>query len=285
MIHLDYTIFESHEYIPIGITDEYHLLKIYPNVAIEHVEDASAVSTGPYAGVGYNPFAESHNNSPDTIPVSKSESPVSFEANAQTRNASGSEPTKTGLAGLKQGVQNTAEKVSGDTNSLKRNVSNFMKDPKTQAAVKTMKQTAGKVQDFAKSSVAKVNGMPEATQAKMINEKIISAKEEPRTLADNLKQGMKAAGKGLAIAGLAMVSLPVAAAAIVADRTINSKTKAAAAEELQGQMIHLDAQIQKADQDGDYDKKADLLVAKRTAMQAHAKLKYGLKRKIDKVLE
>jgi hypothetical protein len=282
--------FESSEFIPSGIWEEYQLRKMSqtqpdniltsyedvsftPKVRMEnddayskinypdqHNENASAVVTGPYAGGTNNPFQDPNN--------------VAEEA-GKDRNASG----KNGLA---SSFASKADTVKQGVADLKKN---FMENPTTKKALEITKNMAVKVQDFTKSSVAKINALPETTQSKMIKEQILDAKEEPRSMAKNLKKGIMSAGKGLAVAGLAITSLPLAAAAVVANKKLDIGTKKQAAEELQHELIRLDGQIQAADQAGEYDKKADLLIAKRTAQQAHAKLKYGLKSKLNQVAE
>jgi hypothetical protein len=174
-------------------------------------------------------------------------------------------------------------KISSGIDGIKTGFKEMIESPGVQKAISVSKNMAAKVSDFTKSSVAKINALPEKTQAKMISENITDAKEDPKTLGTHLAQGIKQAGKGVVVAGLAITCLPLAAAAIIADKKIGNDSKRQAAEELQHELIRIDAQIQKADADNDYDKKADLLIAKRTAMQAHAKLKYGLKSKMDQV--
>jgi hypothetical protein len=267
--------FESSDFTPTGVWEEYQITKMardMPNRVLTEYEDVpftpkaryvttedpSATTTGPYAGSG------------EIDP-----SPVTEEA-GKDRNASGGEATN------KNALMSKFDSVKKGAGDFKKD---FMENPTTKKAIEATKKMAIKVQDFTKSSVAKINALPETTQAKMINENILDAKEEPRSLADNLKKGVKSAGKGLAVAGLAITSLPLAAAAIVANKAIDKSTKQNAAEEMQHELIRLDGQIQAADQAGDYDKKADLLIAKRTAQQAYAKLKYGLKTRLSKVIE
>jgi hypothetical protein len=293
MARLEPISYNDIKYIPIGVYEDYQISKLLKDKPILIVteestklgdEDAAAVATT-FASIGYNPFTDSDDA------AAKIENPeVSTEAGA--RNATGSNKLtgarnaiSQGVNAIKQGAAKAKEELSEGGDSVKRNASGFLNDPKTQKAIAQGKQMAAKVQDFAKSSVAKVNALPEQTQAKMINSAISEAKEEPKSMVDTLKKFALKAGKAVGVAGLAITALPVAAAAVVADKTINAKNKQNAAEELDHEITRINAQIQKADQEGDYDKKADLLIAKRTAMQAQAKLKYGLKRRMQKVIE
>jgi hypothetical protein len=264
-------IFESAEYIPLCVWEEYQIAKMnktIPNRIITEFEDVSFIpktrseDTDAYSPVNY---PDQHNEDASAVTTGP-------YAGQPTVNEDGSS--------LKDNIASKAGNIKQSAVELKNKIAG---NPATQKAIKASKDFAVKVQDFTKSSVAKINALPETTQAKMINENILDAKEEPRSLVTNLKKGLTSAGKGLAVAGLAITSLPLAAAAVVANKKIDIGVKKQAAEELQHELIRLDGQIQAADQAGDYDKKADLLIAKRTAQQAHAKLKYGLKSKLTRV--
>jgi len=206
-----------------------------------------------------------------------------------SRLSSGSKdatPNKSAFAG--GGLQEKTSfktKLTNTKDAAKKKFSDFKNNPTTQKAIAAVKKTAVKVQDFTKSSVAKVNNMPIEQQEKAITQQMAEAREDPKTLGEHLKKGLKTAGKGVAILGLAMVNLPIAAAVVVTSKAISAKNKRAAAEELQHEVLKIDALIAKAEQEGDYDKKADLLIAKRTAIQAHAKLRYGLRHKVDRPVD
>ncbi len=141
-------------------------------------------------------------------------------------------------------------------------------------AIQNMKSMAGKTSKFAKSSVKKVNDIPPKQMDKMVKEKISLAKDDPKTLSTQLKLGVKAAGKGTALAGLAIVSLPLAAAAFVANKALDVNVKKKSYEELQREIIRIDAAV---DATNDPDEKADLLIAKRNAEIASVKIRYGIK--------
>lgn len=148
--------------------------------------------------------------------------------------------------------------------------------------VKSAKVLAAKAADFTKSSIGKLDDYPVQQTQKAIDENIEKAKNEPKTMSQLVQSGLKSAGKKAAIGGLAVVSLPLAAVAIVKSKQNNAASIKAGAEQLEDELTRIDAQIQKADNEGDIDKKADLLILQRQTEKAMMKLKYGIDTRIKK---
>ncbi len=163
-------------------------------------------------------------------------------------------------------------------NSVKNNAKKFsaVASDKMKNFAADAKKFAAKAKGFAESSVAKANTMPEETFNKAVEEKIVNAREDPKSMQKLGEDAIKNAGKAVAIGGLATVSLPIAAAAFVANKAFNNQVKKQSLRDIEAAQIKLDAEMQKADQAGDIDRKADLLIAKRQFERAHNKIKFGL---------
>lgn len=157
-----------------------------------------------------------------------------------------------------------------------KNKEGFFSDDHLKSAAENTKKYALKVKDFAKSSVNKINEMPENIRDNAIQEQISKARDDPKDFKEMASSAIKGAGKGIALAGLAAINLPLAAAAFVANKKISNHTKIEALREMQNQQTQLDGELEKADRDGDIDKKTDLLIAKRNLDRARAKMKYGI---------
>lgn len=228
------------------------LLKI--QISVESTVDESSAANFAIAGTsGYNPFVPS----------------VSTEADAETEDPKTEEEPET-----EPSKPDTKDQTkSGVVANMKNGAS---------AAVSQVKNMAVKAADFTKSSVGKVNNMPVDQTQKAINERIVAAKDDPKNLSKMVNDGLKSAGKGAALTGLAILSLPIAAGALVKYKMHDNKMKQAGAEQLGRDLIKIKMEIEKADRDGDLDKKADLLILQRQTEQAFAKLKYGIKVDIKK---
>jgi hypothetical protein len=182
-------------------------------------------------------------------------------------------PGKSGSGGKESAIQT----VKKDLRKVGGKIAKKIGFDVNKNAIQNMKKMSSKAAGFAKSSIAKANALPPEQMKKMVSEKISHAKDEPRDMAHIVKDFGKSAGKGVAALGLAAVSLPLMAAAVVANKALDNKVKRTGYEDLQKELIRLDGEIQKAEQEGDTDKKADLLIAKRAAEQAAVKLRYGIK--------
>lgn len=143
------------------------------------------------------------------------------------------------------------------------------------AAMSAISKMATKVKDFSKSSIAKINALPENKKREEIENLKSKVREDPKTLADMIKSSIVKAGKGAALAGLAMVSLPAAAAAVVGYGASRKKLNKNTIRNIKDELTKIDIEIEKADRDGDLDRKADLLILKRNTERAYDKLKYG----------
>lgn len=217
-------------------------------------ENSVAANTSTLASGSYNPFEEAS---------------VSTEADSPT------DLKKKAVGDAKpQGIASAAK---GLASSVKDSVVGFA----SSKAVQDVRKMAAKTADFAKSSVAKVNDMPENVTQKEINEKIATAKDDPKSLAKLVQDGAKSAGKATAIAGISILSLPIAAAAIVANRKFNIHTTKNGADQLKNELIKLELQIKKAREEGDTDKEADLLILQRNTDRAYMRLKYGLSKRVN----
>jgi hypothetical protein len=143
-------------------------------------------------------------------------------------------------------------------------------------SAKMAKNFSYKAHGFTDSAISRINEIPENRRERKIKAIIDKAKNR-KTITGMLHNGIKAAGTGAMYAGLAMVCLPAAVGVFLVSSHINNEDKKTAIEEIVRELKVIDLQIQKADRDGDYDKKADLIIAKRVAEEAYHKLKYGLK--------
>jgi hypothetical protein len=141
---------------------------------------------------------------------------------------------------------------------------------------KMAKNFSYKAHDFTDSTVSRINEIPESMRDRKIKAIIDKAKDR-KTITGMLSNGVKQAGKGVALAGLAMVCLPAAIGVFLVSKHIDARDKQAAVEDLIREMKVIDIQLQKAKNDGDHNRQADLIIAKRVAEQAYHKLKYGLK--------
>lgn len=178
-----------------------------------------------------------------------------------------------------------SDKATADNRPTQKNSASSNVTDKMKSSVAAVKNMAVKAKDFTKSSIAKVNNLPVDQTQKAIDDKISKAKNEPRELSKLTSDGLKGAGKGVALVGLGILSLPLAAAAIVANRHRNIGLMKAGANDLEGQMLKIKAELEKADRDGDLDKKADLLILQRQTEKAFMKLKYGISKPITRRID
>lgn len=163
-------------------------------------------------------------------------------------------------------------------NNAKKDIPNVQNPNSNQmnSAIKNAKSFAQKAKGFAKSSVNAANNAPESVFNKSVHEKITNARQDPKTLGKMAQDVVKMAGKGAAVAGIATVSLPAAAAAVVGMKAYDTQVKKQSLRDIQAAQIKLDAELQKAEQEGDLDKKADLLIAKRQFERTYSKIKLGI---------
>lgn len=172
--------------------------------------------------------------------------------------------------------ENNKNEQQADEKSIKENYKNFIDSPTVLNGVKTAQALAFKAKDFAKSSFAKINAIPEKRQNEAVAKLISNGEDDPKTIGDNLKDFLAKAGKGAGFAALTVACLPAAATALIANKKMKQTDKKRAAEELQHEIIRLDAKLQDAERDGDTDLQADLLIAKKSASNAYNKIKYNL---------
>lgn len=140
----------------------------------------------------------------------------------------------------------------------------------------SMKATAAKVKEFGKSSFNMMNSLPEKTIDAFAQQKMSEIKNDPKSIVSLTKQITMGAGRKVAAAGMCIACLPLGIAAIIGNKALDNNVKKRVLTDLNNEYVRIGQELEKADRDGDYDKKADLLIAQAETKKAINKLMYNL---------